>query len=234
VAKPRQNRLCGRACGHFKEIIMTEDGDVICNCEFFMGNRYCHNTLIYELVEFGVTPPAICRELDGIGYSWIHEGWTAKLKKTMFNVKDESESQHDRIMHNTYLPNIDPQYKYVAVIHSVPVPWVTRPVDGELTLGLDIQPEKLGKQTIAKIIRVKPESRAKVLVGNIIVKVNDEILASNKATLLPGKGFNQVLQAVKSSPKTSILKMDVCHSYTNDWLVRHTSRGRVPTNEVTE
>jgi hypothetical protein len=64
--------------------------------------------------------------------------------------------------------------------------------------------------------------------------VNDDVLASNEGTLLPSKHFNKVLQAVKSSPKTSILKMDVCHSYTNDWLDRHTSRGRVPTNEVME
>jgi hypothetical protein len=103
----------------------------------------------------------------------------------MFNVEDESESQHDRIMHNTYLPNIDPQYKNVAVIHSVPVPWVTRPADGELTLGLDIQPEKVGEQTIAKIIRLNPESQAEVLLGDIIVKVNDEILASNEGTYCP-------------------------------------------------
>ena len=110
VAKPRQNRLCGRACSHFKAIVVTDSGDLICNCKFFLRNWYCNNTLIYELVEYGVTPPAHCRPVDGIGYDQICQGWTEKLKMTLF-CNDDHEHQHNKIMHNT-------THTFQRLIHS--------------------------------------------------------------------------------------------------------------------
>lgn len=133
-----------------------------------MKNRYCDETLIYELVEFGVTPPADCRAVDGIGYDRIREGWTAKLQKTLFNVGDESERRHNDIMHDSYLPHVDPQHNYVSVIHDVPVPWVTRPEDGKDSMGLNFRVETATdndgeRRDVAKVVTVKPESRAKIL-----------------------------------------------------------------------
>jgi hypothetical protein len=80
-----------------------------------MRNRWCLDTLIYDLVEFGRMPPTHCREADGIGWDRIQDGWRTKLKKTVFSGRDD-EGEHDKKMHNTYLPETDPLYHYPLYI----------------------------------------------------------------------------------------------------------------------
>jgi C-terminal processing protease CtpA/Prc len=65
----------------------------------------------------------------------------------------------------------------------------------------------------ARILSVKPESRAKVLVGDIVVKVNGITLASDEGILLKGKKFSDVVEAINDCPKNKIVTMDVVRPY---------------------
>lgn len=145
------------------------------------------------------------------------------MKKTVFSVTDGKE-EHEKIMHNVYLPEMDPLHSYESVVHSVPAPWVHNESSGKLTLGLDVRREKSGRQ--AAVVAIKPESRAKVLAGDIIVGVSGTPLASDEGVLLDGKEFSDVLEAINNSPRDKILTMDVLRSYDSERFAKCARRSR--------
>jgi hypothetical protein len=62
------------------------------------------------LVEFNKTPPPICREVDGMSWDRIHDGWKNKLLSTMFD--EPGEKWHADNPHKTYLPDTDPLFSF--------------------------------------------------------------------------------------------------------------------------
>ena len=214
TGKLRRNRLCGRSCGHFKEIIVQKSGSTKCNCEHFMTKGWCLDAMVFALVEFNQTPPLSCREVDGIGWDRIREGWKKKSMCTMFD--ELGEEGHANNMYKTYLPETDPLFSYSSIVHAVPVPWLRTSNHETLTLGLGVinkaATTKPGKFQ-ATIGSIAPQSIAKVLEGDVIVKVNGVTVASDDGTLLHGGTIHDVVTAIKQSPKGQILEMDVLREY---------------------
>jgi len=151
-----------------------------------------------------------------------------KLKSTVFQGPDEE--WHTKNMHNTYLPEKDPLFQYIAIKNSLCPSAVTRVNQERPTLGLDIRVTSTVTQgkSQAKVINVKAQSRAKVLVGDVIVKVNGTTIASEDGTLLPDKSLHDVVHAIKNSLTDQILTMDVLWSYQLGYRVHTgTSAGSV-------
>jgi C-terminal processing protease CtpA/Prc len=86
-----------------------------------------------------------------------------------------------------------------------------------LTLGLVIKRTATTKPVKfqAKIGSIAPQSIAKVLVGDVVVKVNGVTVASDDGTLLHGGTIHHVVTAIKQSPKGQILEMDVLREYSS-------------------
>jgi hypothetical protein len=92
--------------------------------------------MVFALVELNKMATLCCRELDGISWERIREGWKMKLMSNIFN--DQGEECHADNMYKTYLPGTEPLFSYSSSIHSVPVPWLCTCKGAMLTSGLDI------------------------------------------------------------------------------------------------
>lgn len=91
ATKPRRERLCGRACGHFTEVVVSAAGHISCNCEECQKNGWCVLCLLFGLVEHGTVPSMQNRDANGISWDSIRTGWTSKLKVTVFSGQEEEE-----------------------------------------------------------------------------------------------------------------------------------------------
>jgi hypothetical protein len=212
--KRRSIRLCGRACGQFKEVIVPNNGNTKCNCEHFMTKGWCLDSMIFNLVEFKKMPPMVCREVDGISWERINEGWKNKLMSTMFD--EPGEEWHFDNMYKTYLPGTDPLFSYYSIIPSVPVPWLTISSRDEMpTLGLGIskRPTTEPGKFQLKISSIAPQSSAKVLVGNVILKVNGVAVASDDGTLFNGETIDHVTSKIRQTPYGQIMDFAVLREY---------------------
>jgi hypothetical protein len=67
----------------------------------------------------------------------------------------------------------------------------------------------------AKIVNIAQQSSAKVLLGDVILKVNGVTVASDDGALLNGGTLDDVLTAIRQSPKRQILKFDVLREYSS-------------------
>jgi hypothetical protein len=61
----------------------------------------------------------------------------------------------------------------------------------------------------AKIVSLASQSSTKVLVGNVILKVNGVTVASDDGTLFNDGIIDHILTSTRQSPKRQILKFDV-------------------------
>lgn len=230
ASKKRRERVCGRACGHFKEVLVTETGTISCNCEDHMTNGWCLDTLVFGLVEFNVMPSIECRDVNGISWEKIRGGWKKRLMSTLFS--GPNEEKHAKTMHDTYLPGRDPLFGYKSIVHSVPVPWMRIDSDPRKKLTLGVRFQEVGTEQgnlQAKIIAVDPRARAKVRVGDVIVKVNSTTFASDNGVLLTGKTASDIVAAINQSPKDQIMTMDVLRPYRSRHVVVLARDSRLPT-----
>jgi len=150
-----------------------------------MTNGYCVDTLIFGLVENSEAPPLDCRELNGISWQSIKEGWTKKLKVTLFQPKDEDT--HHKNFHIDHVPNKDPCFSHTTKIHSVPTAWVTDGLTSNSRLGINLK-YKIDRATGEKCAEVLSKtnlSKSKLIVGDIIVKIANTVIASDDGVLLP-------------------------------------------------
>lgn len=202
--------LCGRACGHFKEIVVSESGQVTCNCENNKTNGWCHDTLIFELIEFNKTPPSQCRDLSGLSWEKVRDGWKKKALSKIFSERDEAEN--DKNMYTVYLPAQDPLFGYASIVKSVPVPWVQSTEDeNQVTLGVDMK--VVGDPGKVTVVGMKPQSRGEVCVGDVILKLNNVTIASEDGALLNGNSLSSVKDTVSTFSKDKAVTMDVLRRY---------------------
>jgi hypothetical protein len=175
--------------------------------------------MIFDLVEFNKTPPNMCREVDGVSWDRIRDGWKNKLMSTMFD--EPGEEWHANNAHKTYLPDTDPLFSFSSIIHSVPVPWqrTNQDATSARSTGLKIksvrktQPENFHAEI--SFIPLNSSANTNVIVGDVIIKVNGVTVASNDGTLLRSDGneLDAIVAAMKQCSEGHIVEMDVLREY---------------------
>lgn len=211
-SKTRRNRICGRGLGQFKEVIVTKSGEIACNCEHCLTDGYCFDTLIYNLVINKAIPPLKCREVDGIPWERVRAKWTEQLMTTLF--EEEDEQWHKNNMLQEYLPSEDPCFRHVSKIESVPAPWSPR-------LGFTVSKQ----DNQVKVLKKDCTSRAKVLVGDTILKIGNIELAGadgNLKSLFSAMTVDQIAKEISKLSHKEIVVMDVLHSYHTERVARCT------------
>ncbi len=201
----------------------------VANCEECQNNGWCMLQLIFALVEHGTRLTMQNQDVDDVCMDTVQQGWTKKVKYTVFN-ESEEEKELAKTMHNMYLPKLDPLFSYVSNIYLVIVPWMTMDLANpnldaqNCTMQIHLTTEKeasMGSngqsRTKVMVKSVNKGSRAKVLVGDIIMAVNGGAITSDDGSLLPETNFKDVISAIKDSPTYEIPTMDVLQKYSSSY-----------------
>ena len=158
---------------------MHDDGRISCNCESFMTDGYCINSLVFGLVESSITPHLHCWATISVSWGDIQAGWKQRMGKTLFQGLDEEH--HSKNMHTRHLPPQDTAFSHVSKIHSIPTAFIHNDSEGSRSLGLYLQLQG----GLAMVNEPMPKHRSKLMVGDVVLKIGDTVIANDDGTLVP-------------------------------------------------